>query len=105
VRPRHEDVDEVAVARCAAGTLRHTTLTWAELEQVVRRLERWLTDAEIDRRLGAADGLLQTTRRRQGWPRRSWPAAALTDSDVRRILGRPARASTTAAPRPHREAG
>jgi hypothetical protein len=89
-RPKHDDIDEIAVARCAAGTLHHTALTWAELKQVLQRLERWLTDAEIDRRIGARKGLVTSTRRRQGWPRTVPPpaAGALTEGDIRRILRR-----------------
>ena len=87
MRPRHADVDEVAVDRCAAGTLHHTALSWVELEQVVRRLERWLTDTQIDQRLGAAKGLVQTTRRRRGWPRQAQPPArGLAGSELRAVL-------------------
>jgi len=55
-------------------------LSWAEPEQVVRRL----TDTQTGQRLGAAEGLAQATRRRRDWPRQARPPAwGLTGGEVR----------------------
>jgi hypothetical protein len=88
-RVGHDDVDEIAVERCAAGSLSHTELTWDELGLVIRRLERTLPDTAIDRRIRASSGFTTRTRARRDWPRLVEPRRArqLTETDMRHILG------------------
>ena len=81
-------VDEIAVLRCARGELGHQSLTWEELEQVIRRLEPTMADVAIGDRIGASGSFVATVRSRRQLPRR---AAAVVPGigrqEAERILG------------------